>query len=531
MIKLRDLAAKAGRFLGRSQAPAPKLTSTVNADRFDDITWRDIHSQARAIRDLAGQLQERYDYAADLVKDLFLAAYKAEPTVRDSSQLHPAALPNRQVISCLLDSPEFAELRRQTVGDPYASAMAVLSQADAIRRMLDQTKQAQQQASQAAQAGQDAEDAASAVAGAMAQLTASAGGEDGEASDQDGDAVSQMIAQAEQAEDDAQSAADAAAKALQAAAPAMRQAARQAAERAAQQAQEEAETMAAWGVGKGDLERMSFADRAALAERLRSNRLAEFARLIGRFRQMAQAERARKIENVPGELVGMEIGDDLTRLIPSELVSLATSATRAEFLARYASRQLLVYKQQGETEAGQGAIIAAIDCSYSMKDRTEGISREAWAKALALALLDQAHAAHRDFVAILFSDDVEAIYRFPARQPARITDVISLAENFPTGGTEFEPPLTQAREILADDYNQAGRQRGDIVFITDGVCWVSEEWARAWNEAKARLGFRTFGVQIGSDAYCSALEALSDNVRNITDLTDVRAAADIFRTV
>ncbi|SFM85497.1 hypothetical protein SAMN04487980_1006198 [Streptomyces sp. cf124] len=40
--------------------------------------------------------------------------------------------------------------------------------------------------------------------------------------------------------------------------------------------------MRAWGVGAGELERMAFDQRARLAERLRTGRLAEWAELIGR---------------------------------------------------------------------------------------------------------------------------------------------------------------------------------------------------------------------------------------------------------
>jgi len=64
----------------------------------------------------------------------------------------------------MLSSPEFAELRRETAGDPYTSAMAVLAQVGAVRRMLDQTKQAQQAADAAAQGRQEQQAAAQASA-------------------------------------------------------------------------------------------------------------------------------------------------------------------------------------------------------------------------------------------------------------------------------------------------------------------------------------------------------------------------------
>ena len=258
--------------------------------------------------------------------------------------------------------------------------------------------------------------------------------------------------------------------------------------------------MAAWGVGPGELQRMDFEARRRLAERLRTGRMARFIDLIGRFRQMAEGQRARRMENVPGELVGIELGDDLGRLIPSELASLALEVTRPVFIARYAEQRLFVYEQRGETEAGQGAIICCVDCSGSMGCMVPGtgLSGEAWAKACALAMLDQARTAKRDFAGILFSSAGEIkVFRFPASEPVRIGQVFDFAEFFWGGGTNFEEPLGTAAQLLEAEFNDDGAMRGDIAIVTDGICGVSEEWTRAWDEGKAALGFRLFGIQVG----------------------------------
>ncbi|MFF0772235.1 hypothetical protein ACFYUK_25335 [Nonomuraea wenchangensis] len=77
--------------------------------------------------------------------------------------------------------------------------------------------------------------------------------------------------------------------------------------------------------------------------------------------------------------------------------------------------------------------------------------------------------------------------------------------------------------MLEAECNADGRQRSDIVLITDGECGVSEEWMRACNQAKHTLDFRVFGVAIAPSPG-PVLEALSDNVRAITDLADFGAA-------
>lgn len=76
--------------------------------------------------------------------------------------------------------------------------------------------------------------------------------------------------------------------------------------------------------------------------------------------------------------------------------------------------------------------------------------------------------------------------------------------------------------------------RGDIVMLTDDECDVTEEWMRGWIDAKRRLGFRVFGVAIGAPraaAADSVLDGLCDNLRSVEDLTDVHAAADLFRLI
>ncbi|MGP4046046.1 VWA domain-containing protein [Streptomyces sp. 2A115] len=539
--ELNELASRAGKWLGLSAAAPERHTAAVVADRFEQITWRDTYEQSAGLRELAEELNERFDSSAasasttDLLTDVFLAAYKVSPRLRERAEMDPSRLVNHQVITSLVESLEFAELRRETAGDPYAAAMAVLAQAAALRRMLEHSRDAQEETEQAKKARQDTEGAATAVGEAL-QQAADEADEDGTVPAPASDAVQQAIEAAEAAEAAARQAARAAVRALAAAAPGIRAAARNAAAKAAEAVREEATLMRAWGVGPGELERMPFDQRGRLAERLRTSRLAEWAELIGRFRQMAGGERARKVENAAGELVGVTLGNDLSRVIPSELANLGLPELRAVFAARYAAGELMLYDSQGEQTTGRGAIIACVDTSHSMYEAGPGgVTREAWAKACALALLDQARHAGRDFVGILFSAaDKIQVFRFPADQPAGTARILDFAETFLGGGTSYQTPLTAASELLEEEFNDAARTRGDIVMLTDDDCGVTERWMRGWNDAKHLLGFRVFGVAIGAPRVAEAdsvLDALCDNLRSIEDFTDVHAAADLFRVI
>lgn len=533
---IRDLAGRAARWLGPAATAGQQRPATaVVADRFDTMAWREVHDGVTGLRDLAHSLNARHDHTEDLLTDVFLAASKVSPQLREQAAMDPSRLVNHLVVTALTDSPEFAELHRETAGDPYAAAMAVLALSDTLRRMLERAGDAAERTGRAENARKEAEQAATAVADAFDRAAGEAD-EDGAAPAAAAAALTQAIETAAAADTAAQQAAQEAGQAVAAAAPGVRTGVRNATARAAEQAREESELMRAWGVGPGELERMPYGERARLAERLRAGRLGAFADLIGRFRQMAAGERARKVEQARREYVGITLGDDLSRLIPSELANLGIPAMRSVFAARFAESRLMLYDSRGEETTGKGAIIACVDCSYSMEESGPGgVTREAWAKACALALLDQARQSRRDFVGILFSsDDSVKVCRFPASGPTGIADVLDFAEHFFGGGTEFRTPLAAAVGLLDEEYNTEGRRRGDIVMITDGECDISEQWMRSWNEAKHALGFRTFGVAVGAPQATgpgTVLDALCDNLRNIDDLTDTHAAGDLFRVI
>ncbi|THC55936.1 VWA domain-containing protein [Streptomyces sp. Akac8] len=534
--RLDALTQQAGRWLALSAAPAERHTTAVVAGPYDRVAWRDVYAQSAALRELSAQLLTRHAHTPDLLADVFLCAYQAAPRLRDRTVMAPSHLVHHQVVTALTQSPDFAALRRETAGDAYAAAMAVLAQASALRALLERSREARERTGRADRARQEAEAAAAAVGEALRQAAEEADGQ-GEVPAPAATAVRRAAEAAREAEESARREDGAAAQAMAAAVPGIRSAARNAASAAAEAVRQEAALMRAWGVDAGETERMPFAERARLAERLRSGRLARWAELIGRFRQMAAGERARKVEHATGELVGVTLGDDLSRVIPSELAVLGVPELRAVFAARYAAGELMLYDSRGEQGTGKGAVIACVDTSHSMyAEGPGGVTREAWSKACALALLDQARHAGRDFVGILFSAaDKLQVFRFPGDRPAPVTDVLDFAETFLGGGTDFQRPLGTAAKILEEEFDSASRARGDIVLITDDACEVSENWTRLWNEIKRRLDFRLFGIAIATPdtatASGSVLESLCDNLRTVDDLTDVHTTADLFRVI
>src|SRR5262249_8054351 len=127
LSKLTDLARSAGKWLGLGTAAAPtRHTDAIAADRFARMTWTETRETAPAVSGLGEQLHETYDYTADLLQDVFLAAYQHDPQLRPAEDMAESRRANRAIVEQLLDSPEYEELHKVTAGDEYAAAMAVL---------------------------------------------------------------------------------------------------------------------------------------------------------------------------------------------------------------------------------------------------------------------------------------------------------------------------------------------------------------------------------------------------------------------
>jgi uncharacterized protein with von Willebrand factor type A (vWA) domain len=311
----------------------------------------------------------------------------------------------------------------------------------------------------------------------------------------------------------------------------MRAAVNVAAKAADAQLKQEAALLTAWGMAPGAGGTVDVGERVALLDKLSAHRLARFADLIGRVRVRANTERARKVVTGRDEVIGVDLSDRLPDVLGSELVALTNRHTRLDFLARLGEGQLLTRAYAGVERAGQGALIVLLDTSDSMNTSYAGVSREAWAKAVALGLADTARTGRRDLALVNFSAaGQQRCWQFPAgRTDADLDGLLEWAGHTFDGGTDFAAPLTQAVELIDGAYGKPG-VAADIVLLTDGECRVDEMFAARFADAKARLGFRLFAVSIAASV-TPTLKALADQTRRIDDLTDVDQVADLYRLV
>lgn len=527
-------------------------TDVIPHDRFDEANWQEIRQNVPVIDTMITDLSRKHDYVDDFAQDVFNAFTQGDPQARDVADMATTHVPNHTVVSELAKLPEVQTLRASTRHDPYGGAMAMTSMRDTLYKLVERSTEAREKAKEQAEAEQKAREAAAAAQQALAAAQAAA---DAAAQSEDPNNPGQPDPNAQQAAQDAQDAAEqalnqaeaefgcalgareATQQAGQQAVQGMRADLRQAAQAAEDERAEEEQLMRAFGVGDGELQRMSFKERAQLAQRLKTNRMAKFAKLIGQFKALQAAESRRKVQHAPDEVNNVVLGDDLVRLAPSELLSFASDELEDDFWLRYVNRQLLCFDLIGTERVGQGPIVVVCDESGSMQGSYYGGvdlgngSPEAWSKALSLALCEQARQKGRDFYYIGFSSSRQQYtLKFPGGK-APLHDVINMTEHFFGGGTSYEPALDMAVEIL-ESYDEKDGKRPDVVFITDDEYGsLDPAFMARWNKAKQKYDSRCFGIAIGCGT-SGALNAVADNVRTVTEMTaDPKAVSDLFRTI
>ena len=487
------------------EEPTPQSIHTVKHDSFDEMTWSMLLDQVGVLNDAVHSLAEDHGTSQEAQEDLFNLLHQTDPRFQEAGEVKPTHRPQRALLEALAQSDEFERLRDGTVLDEYATAFSQLCLQEPLREAFDKMAEAQE-AQQEAQEKLDE--------------TITCGGLPGGTPDPN--ALQQAIDDVNAANEKAEQVAQEQVQAIADQAHDTRQ-----------EMKAEGESMGQWGLGEGELKQMDYAERRALVEKLNKSRLSKLAQLIGSFRQFADAERRRKVRHAPEERFDVTMGNDLTKLISSEVNALAVPELEDQFWIRYAQRGLLQWDEDGSERAGQGPIIVVCDESYSMDKAldSQGNTREAWSKAVSLALADQAQRSHRDFNYIGFGGAGQIWEKSFSGGRLSLDDLIEFTEHFFAGGTEYTGPLSRALEIV-DDYARRGKPRPDIVIITDDECKVPDDFTQTFSTAKIRSDARCYGIQVGGDSGYGTLSILADRTLSITRLTaSPEGVQDLFRTI
>lgn len=529
---LAKLIAEGKDLLGDPQK-VPSREDTVELDRFDMKDWEDLKTNVPSIKRIQVDMERTHDYVEQFLQDFFGMLFKAVPNITPGDEMKPSHMGIHAVLIEINEMGELVALRQHAVGDNYGSAMAMISMKEVIEESLTQAQKLTKEAAEAAENAQAEQEALSQeLQDLLDQLAMQPATDPNAPPSALALLVQGKMDQFNQAQQATQEALAKAQSQAQQAATGMRGALKAAAQGASDGLDAEQALASAFGMEPGELKKMPFDERVALAKRLKDNRLAAFLKLLGQFQMVQQSESRKRVLNASTEIHGITYSDDLSKLTVGEYLNFASPELETLFWLRFARKELVTYDVRGTEKQGQGPIICVVDESGSMMTQdVAGGSREAWSKALCLAMLEQARHRNRDFIYIGFSSSGQQhTIRFP-KAANNLENVLTMTEHFWGGGTSYDKPLRMAMDIVME-YDANSLPKPDIVFMTDDESGgMTLEFMHDWNVMKDKTSAQCYGIAIGC-GYSGTLAQVSDNVRAITELaSDPRVVGDLFRTI
>jgi uncharacterized protein with von Willebrand factor type A (vWA) domain len=482
----------------------PSPTGKSHAIVHDTWDKTDLKRALKEVRELfraRRKLTDQHPSGFEAIGDAFYVLHKADPHLVERSQMRASHAVNHHVIHELLATPAVRRLREYTVGDLMAAAAATIEIVKHLEAIFDRLTLAQETA-----------DKLQTILDTLAKATSVETDDpntlnliellEGAAEDQDA-SLKALLAEADG--DTAEGLSAAVGGAFEGAAKL-------------------GQVCRAWGVGAGELARLPADERLRLARALNTPRMVSIADLFGRISNLALSTTAEDVEDLHDDVVDLEAGSDLSRVLASEFLELAHPLTEPGFLARWASDELLQVTVRGSDEVGRGAIIMCIDGSGSM-----GFGeRDLWAKATMLVLLHQARAQGRQMHVISFGYRQLVHRSFTRPSDFTAERIIEAAEMFWASGTDFEVPMHKAVEVLRTEFTETGKTRADVVFATDDECSVRPSVMADYLSDMHEMRARTWGLMVGDDpSPAGALWQMSEGrvltVRDLTSGRDLRS--------
>ena len=272
---------------------------------------------------------------------------------------------------------------------------------------------------------------------------------------------------------------------------------------------------------------LKIADKIQLAQRLHASpKLQAIAELAGKKIAIAAKMQRSKVKEGRTEIIGVTTGNDLTCLLPCELVKLTQPALFPIFAQGYIERSLLQRELISREPLAKGPIVICLDSSGSMQGQSE-----IWSKAIALALLSIAVSQKRHCRILHFTGKVERIDDFTGEipDPNRVIDCI---EKFYNGNdTSFTAALTGA---LASIQQHEQTKKADVILITDGLDSPSTQFIEQWQTDRKKYEFSCYGILITSGNlgnYKSTISKLCNRYVAIEELTEDSAVSDCLYSI
>lgn len=271
-----------------------------------------------------------------------------------------------------------------------------------------------------------------------------------------------------------------------------------------------------WDLEKGKLTRSDFKKFLNISQTLQNKpELIALIEQLGRSQVQNQLKKHNGIDKEtlaylnnesPKELLGINQGDDLSRILPSELVNLKNKNLKNIFYSKLLEKKLIQYQLSGEKniykkkgkinlEPEKGPIIACIDTSSSM----EGLPEEI-AKGIVIKLYNISKKEKRKVYLIVFSSTDELV-EIEITKKTNFSTLIKFLQQSFFGGTDYTFPLRRAIDLIEKNKYPLA----DILMITDGLCKIDDSFLKFLNNKRNILKFKIYTLvlshRIENDSY------------------------------
>lgn len=273
--------------------------SVINTDSFDRRRFSQLFDMSDKMRETESKGREAFPSFLPLMGDMWAGLFKMKPELQN--EVRPELQMNRQLMDRVMEEEGFQEFREFTRLDDLSSALGTMKYSETVLEWIQEQKDRDQ----------DLSDVLDQVAGGDANAMQQASQALQQALDKNGNGL---------------------AKALQAAA------------QEAKQVKDSVKSLLG-GIGAGnedaELKKVPLRDQLMLAEKLSSeHQLKKIAEWAGRMKLIAQKKQRNK-HNEAIDRSGITQGNQVEKLLPSELAAFSNPVTKNDFGARLINRHRL----------------------------------------------------------------------------------------------------------------------------------------------------------------------------------------------
>ncbi|WP_047981731.1 vWA domain-containing protein [Ornithinibacillus contaminans] len=470
--------------------------NTINADGFDKRRFNELLKISKGLQELKGNGEQIFPAYSQLMGDIWSSLYKTKPHLLSEDEISKELLPNHTYMQQVMEDEAFESNRDVTKLDNLSSALSTVSFSNKVLEWIQQARDQN-------------EEFDNAVNEALKELSKKQEKEKNgkQPTKKQQELLEQkMNGLAEQLNNQLNNASNQFGEMMK---------------EAVKEAKSDKDNMKqliggiSAGDGESEMEKIPLRDKFALAEALqKTKKMKGISDWAGRFKQIARTKQ-KSLHKEAFERNGIALGNEIERLLPSELVNLAIPQAKMDFMRKFSEGQAMQYDKKGKEALGKGPIILCLDESQSMRDLEEQ------SKGFALALMSIAKKQKRDFALISFSNSAY-VKEFP-KGKSKINDLIVLAENFLGGGTNFYDPLKKSLKLI----NKSRFKNADIVFVTDGEANLGDDFIVKFNQDKKQNDFQCLSVIIGKGVREDTVSRFSDKIVKAKDFTEANEVFEI----